>query len=543
MVAVSAGLELGATLERIVRAAVDLVDARYGALGVLGPAGTLSQFIQVGLDSEQVASLGPPPLGDGILGLLIKRPLAIRLDDLAQHPDAAGFPEGHPPMHSFLGVPVRVRGVVFGNLYLTEKSEGRSFTIEDERTVATLAAAAGVAIENARLFERTRGRERWQRAVTEIDNAVLGGADAGDVLALVAARSRRLAEADLAVVCLPLTSKGRASAHSRAADEGTLVVEIAEGRAELGSLPQQLAGLPVPRESILSEVFRSGHVRAGSPLGLAGPDGEDVMSGPVIALPLRTPLRVLGTLALVRSAGEPPFPPEAIELAEGFATQAAVTLLLAENRDERERLAVFEDRDRIGRDLHDLVIQRLFATGMQLQSTARLEGVTPEIAARLEGAVDDLDATVREIRHTIFALQEGSGARAQGVRGRVLAEIASAVVSLGFTPTLHFTGTLDAVVPDAVADQLVAALRESLSNVARHAMAQTVAVAVVAEGGEVELTVVDDGVGIEPQGRRSGLANLETRARDLGGTFAVTARPGGGTSLMWRVPLSESRVD
>ena len=204
---------------------------------------------------------------------------------------------------------------------------------------------------------------------------------------------------------------------------------------------------------------------------------------------------------------------------------------------------MFEDRDRIGRDLHDLVIQRLFATGMQLQSTARLEGVTPEIAARLEGAVDDLDATVREIRHTIFALQEGSGARAQGVRGRVLAEIASAVVSLGFTPTLHFTGTLDAVVPDAVADQLVAALRESLSNVARHAMAQTVAVAVVAEGGEVELTVVDDGVGIEPQGRRSGLANLETRARDLGGTFAVTARPGGGTSLMWRVPLSESRVD
>ena len=538
MVAVSAGLELGATLERIVRAAVDLVDARYGALGVLGPAGTLAQFIQVGMEPDEVERIGSLPEGEGILGLLIKRPLAIRLDDLLSHPDSAGFPDGHPPMHSFLGVPVRVRGVVFGNLYLTEKADGQSFTIEDERTVATLAAAAGVAIENARLFERTRGRERWQRAVTEIDNAVLGGADAGDVLSLVAARSRRLAEADLALVCLPLTHGVAVGGGGRTSEEGTLVVEIAEGRPDLGDVPSRLAGLPVPIESLLGEVFSTGHVRAGTPLGLAGPDGDELIGGPVIALPLRTPLRVLGTLALVRSAGQPTFSPEAIELAEGFATQAAVTLLLAENRGERERLAVFEDRDRIGRDLHDLVIQRLFATGMQLQSTARLEGVTPEIAARLEGAVDDLDATVREIRHTIFALHESGTSRSNGVRSRVLSEIASAVVGLGFTPTLHFAGTLDAVVSDAIADQLIAALRESLSNVARHAEANSVAVAVVTEAGEVELTVVDDGIGLSADGRRSGLANLESRARELGGEFRADAGPGGGTSLTWRVPLS-----
>lgn len=519
MVSVGSGLDLAETLRRIVRIAADLVDAEYAALGVLGPSRVLTQFLYVGVDDATAATIGDLPHGRGLLGHLIQHPTPLRLDNLSEHRDSYGFPAHHPPMASFLGVPVRVRGEVYGNLYLTEKRGGLQFTQDDEDTVQALAAAAGVAIGNARLFERIRSRERWQRAVTEVDNAVLSGADAGDVLDMVAARARRLADADLALVCLPGL-------------DGELAVEIASGREA-----SVFQGSFVPSDSILAEVFRTGQVRVGDSIIVGKGERGVHRRGPVIALPLRTPDRVLGTLALIRATDGVTFTPEALELSEGFATQAAVTLVLAENRVERERLAVFEDRDRIGRDLHDLVIQRLFATGMQLQGTTRIEGLPDEASRRIELAVDALDATVREIRQTIFALQEG-GTEGPGLRSRVLAETSVATSSLGFAPTVHFTGTVDAAVSESVADHLIAALREGLSNAARHSAATAVAVAVVVDADSVELTVTDNGVGITEGGRRSGLANLEARASDVDGSFTLSARPGGGTQLSWRAPLN-----
>jgi hypothetical protein len=298
-----------------------------------------------------------------------------------------------------------------------------------------------------------------------------------------------------------------------------------------------MLGRVVPHECLIWDVFRTGQVRVGTELTVAVEFGGTTMRGPVLAIPLRTPERVLGTLVLTRTEDSYPFPPDALELAEGFATQAAVTLVLAESRLEHERLVVFEDRDRIGRDLHDLVIQRLFATGMQLQSVARGADVDEDVAARLEEAIDDLDDTVKEIRQTIFALQHGSDEGSRGVRGRVLDEVTTGAVALGFTPAVHFTGTVDAMVNEQVADHLVAALREGLSNAARHARATSVSVAVVVDSTSVELTVADDGIGPPEGGRRSGLANLAARAHDLGGEFTVGQRAGGGTLLTWRAPL------
>ena len=545
VVAVAAGLELGATLRRIVSAAVDLVDARYGALGVLGHDGRVVEFVHVGVDQATAERIGPLPRGEGILGLLIDHPVPIRLQDLGTHPASAGFPPGHPTMRSFLGVPVRVRGEVFGNLYLTEKRGGAAFTADDERTVMALAAAAGVAIENARLYERTRQRERWQRAVTEIDNAVLSGADPGEVLEMVASRARMLADAAAAVVALP----------SR---DGHLVVEIVDvgddgasrggrwtvNRSEPIELHpevlRRLVGRVITEESVLAHAFVEGTTQLQDAVVIPPEHEGDPESvfGPGLVLPLRTPSRVLGTLALLRAEGGVPFDREAQELSEAFATQAAVTMVLAEARHEHERLVIYEDRDRIARDLHDLVIQRLFATGMSLQGVARIPGAPDAVAERVGRAVDDLDATIKEIRQTIFALHEPVDGPATGVRGRVLKEAARAASLIGASPAVRFAGAIDTMVPERVGEHLIAALREALSNTARHARAGQVDVLVALEDEDVVLTVSDDGIGIREGGRRSGLTNLRVRAEALGGSCTV-ARAGdsGGTLLVWRAPV------
>ena len=316
VVAVAAGLELGATLRRIVAAAVDLVDASYGALGVLGPNGKVVEFVHVGIDTETAGRIGPLPEGRGILGLLVSHPVPIRLEDLATHPASAGFPANHPPMKAFLGVPVRVRGEVFGNLYLTEKSQGRAFTAEDERTVMALAAAAGVAIENARLYERAKQREGWQRAVTEIDNAVLSGADAGEVLTIVASRAMQLSEADISAVLLPteLDELVVEIVEMRAGATGVPVSEsrwsVARSRRGLSQSPgianevRGWAGAPVPPSTAAAAAFTSGEVVVAEvSASLTEPAG--LVLGPALLLPLRTPEQVLGVLALIRVPGAP----------------------------------------------------------------------------------------------------------------------------------------------------------------------------------------------------------------------------------------------
>lgn len=553
VVAVAAGLELGATLRRIVQAAADLVDAEYGALGVLGAQGTVSEFVHVGIDTETANRIGPLPAGRGILGLLIEHPAPIRIEDLMQHPAAAGFPEGHPVMKSFLGVPVRVRGEVFGNLYLTQKRDGRGFTGDDERTVMALAAAAAVAIENARLYESSRQRERWQNAITEIANAVLSGEETGDVLTLVARNARRLAGADFATIALPDAEGVLRIEITDAYDDAEAEFELPRSRwavqdshrspqfvRELQTLARSWLGTAVSSTSRVNRVFSEGEGLTDTNVPIALTPGEIATFSHVALLPMRSGSRVLGVLSLLWAGGAQSASEATIALAQTFAGQAAVTLTLAEARGEQQRLAVFEDRDRIARDLHDLVIQRLFATGMQLQGTMRLEDVPAPAAERIDKAVDELDETIREIRQTIFALHEPVDGPASGLRGRVLRETKQSAAVLGFEPAVRFIGAVDSSVADDRGDHLIAALREALMNAAKHAQAAHVDILVQIENSSVLLVVTDDGIGIPEQGmgRRSGVTNLMARAVECGGSCELErVNAEGGTRLVWRVPL------
>lgn len=543
VVAVAAGLELGATLRRIVQAAVDLVDATYGALAVLGTEGTVVEFVHVGIDQATAERIGGLPEGKGILGLLIDHPMPIRLDDLSAHPSSHGFPEHHPPMRSFLGVPVRVRGEVFGNLYLTEKRGGGHFTPDDERTVLALAAAAAVAIENARLFERTRERERWQQAMNAISSKVLEGAPRDEVLRLVTARARQLTGADVALLALPDGSGRLVVQHAEVVDAETEAREhpsrwsVHRSRTSaatlLAGLPKAVVGSEVDPSSGLARAFAEAETIDVD--GATIPIGRDWPLGPTVSIPLVARDTVLGSLGIARSRGATRFADEVVGLAESFAKQAALTLLVDEAQVEQRRLAVFEDRDRIARDLHDLVIQRLFATGMLVQGAARTGDVNAEGAARLDRVVDELDETIREIRQTIFALHEPLDGAGDTLRSRLMREVRQSASLLGFEPSIRFVGPVDLAIPAPLGDQLVAALREALTNAAKHAQAGKVIVRLSVEDPYAVLSVIDDGVGMAGSGRRSGIANLESRSMELGGDCRIErVSEDGGTRLTWR---------
>jgi signal transduction histidine kinase len=359
ILAISSDLDLPAVLERIVEVACDQTDAQYGAVGVLGAPSAegeilLVEFFTEGIDADGVRRIGHYPTGLGLLGHLIHDPRPLRLDDLNQHPQSVGFPEGHPPMRTFLGVPIHIRNVVFGNLYLTEKRGGGPFTASDEALTVALARAAGVAIENARLHERV------------------------------------------------------------------------------------------------------------------------------------------------------------------------------------QELAVLHDRERIARDLHDTVIQRIFATGLGLQGLARIVD-DPGVADKIQAAVDDLDATIREIRGVIFELQ-ASDRGIHSVRVRVLALAAEVTPNLGFAPGVRFDGAVDTIIGAELAEHLVAVLRELLSNVIRHARATSVDIRVRA-ALDVIVTVEDNGIGVAATSSAGeGLANLAERAVALGGSFSLQPGTTHGTVATWSVP-------
>ena len=523
IVAVGSELDLPTVLRRIVETAVTLVDARYGALGVIGLPGRLSQFITVGLDDEERARIGSLPSGRGVLGLLIKEPHPLRLTDLGQHPASFGFPPNHPPMTSFLGVPVRVRGEVYGNLYLTDKRDQAEFDEEDEQVLVALASAVGVAVENANLYESARQRERWLEASAEVSTILLSGTDPSDALVVVARRAREVTAAEVSIIALQN-------------DEQGLVVEIADGRDA-----EKLRGLVLPLgESLVAEVLRQAKPVTVHELGPDGPLGAALgpgRLGAAILVPLGEAPDITGVLGVVMPKGAPTFGPSAIALLRTFAGQAAVALQLAGARRDAERVVLYQDRDRIARDLHDLVIQRLFASGMQLESTIRLIE-NAEAVGRVHHVVDELDGTIREIRSAIYALQAPTPSGSPSIRDQVLEVTDQAAQTLGFTPSVQFEGPVDTAVPAAICEQMVAVLVEALSNVARHAGAKRVAITVSVGDGTATVTVTDDGSGIPESGRRSGLTNLAARATLLGGTF--TASRGSlerGTELRWSVPL------
>lgn len=523
VVGIGTDLDLRSTLERIVVAACELVGARYGALGVLGGDGWLAEFITHGMSDEQRAAIGPLPRGRGVLGLLIEDPRPLRLADITKHPNSYGFPPNHPPMHSFLGTPVRIRDQVFGNLYLAEKRGGGQFTEDDEEIVVALAAAAGVAVENARLYATAHRRERWLAATAEITNVLLGQVRRTEALRLVARRAREVAEAQLVLVLL----------HDEENDALTVeVVETAEGAA---GAQLQGAVLPVTETAFADVVDGGGEPVLLENLGKAAAWPVPVTTGGALVAPLTADGTLHGLLVVAqppgRSSASAPDGDQA--LLTSFAGQAALALERVRAQDEREQLVVLEDRERIARDLHDVVIQRLFATGLQLQTAATLAG-RPEVANRVNAAVDDLDATIRDIRAAIFELRTPVAA---ALRTQLRDTVEAAQATLGFRPAFALSGPIDSAVPDEVRPDLLAVVREALSNVARHARASVVRVGVDVGNGRLALIVSDDGVGIPPGAERGGLVNMRERAQRRGGTFTVQPGPGSGTVLEWCVPL------
>ncbi|GAA2437661.1 two-component system sensor histidine kinase [Actinomadura vinacea] len=523
VVSIGGELDLETVLRRITEAATTLVDARYGALGVISEEGErLVQFITVGVGEEEIEAIGHWPHGHGILGLLIKEPRPLRLPEIADHAESHGFPEGHPPMHTFLGVPIRVRDEVFGNLYLTEKAGGGDFEEEDEAVVTALATAAGVAIENARLYEEARRREQWLAASAEISTALLSGTGTREVTALVAQRAREVAEADLAAVALADP------------DAGEFTVVAADGHRA-----GELRNVRIPiDQAAAGRVYASGtalRLEEGWEAARKTALFVDLEVGPLLVVPLGVGASARGVLSMVNRPGGQAFSGSAQRLLEAFAAQAAVALELADRRRDAERLALLEDRDRIAKDLHDTVIQRVFATAMSLMSAIKLTE-RRDVADRIQRSVDDLDDTIRQIRSTIFALQADPDDQVS-LRSRLHRIVDAAAERLGFAPSERLDGHLDTDIPDEIAEHLLAVLQEALSNIARHADATQAAVTVQARGGELVLRVEDNGVGIPANGRRSGLRNMEQRARILGGSFHAGRRPEGGTLLQWRVLL------
>ncbi|MBT2455815.1 GAF domain-containing sensor histidine kinase [Streptomyces sp. ISL-86] len=475
--------ELHATLQHLVESAAKLCAARYGALGVIDPERLrLTELFTAGMTEAERAAIPRLPDGrSGVLGALITDPRPLLLDDLTKDPRSVGFPPGHPPMRSFLGVPIRVHTEVFGNLYLTEKRGGGPFDDADLALLRLLASQAGIAIGNARLYETARRRERWIEGAAAVTTTLLAGRPAADALMCVAERARLLADAAAGVVLQPTPEGGMeivaASTHG---DPGDLVgTTIAPGSAVLEQL---LGGEAVFIEDSATDPRMTTHVRK--------------RFGPSMMLPLQSGGQLIGTLALPRARGGPPYGAVDRLLASQFASQAALALVLADAQHDREQLAVYEDRDRISRDLHDLVVQRLFATEMMLESTRRRSSNAPTgdtVGDELSRAVDELDSTIQEVRTAIFALQQPPTDAPTTFRGRVLRETGGAAVLLGFQPSVHFAGPVDALLPEPVAADLLSALRGALAAAHRRSGVTSIDVEVDAVPTRVRLTVTDDG--------------------------------------------------
>ncbi|MFI5783102.1 GAF domain-containing protein [Nocardia sp. NPDC051570] len=528
MLTVTAGLELDETLRTIVHTAITLVGSDFGALGVRGRDNELDQFIYEGIEDALRAHIGDLPQGRGVLGVLIDEPKPIRLDNLADHPASVGFPTNHPPMRTFLGVPIRIRDEVYGNLYLTEKFGGQLFTEDDEVLVKALAAAAGVAIDNARLYESARRRQAWIAATRDITTEFLAGTDSRQVLAHLVEHARRLtgsARAFLAICLDPDTP----------ADEVTaLRVTQCDGPGD------DLVGreLPIAGTAISSAFHGQAALRFGTPQE-AGLDDDLAAAGPVLLLPLYTTESTLGVLVAARPPEDMHYDDETLELTAAFASQAALAMELATTQEQMRELGVLTDRDRIARDLHDHVIQRLFAVGLALQGTIS-RSHKPEVRERLSHAVDELQDVIEEIRTSIFDLHGGNGGITR-LRQRLDDAVHRQVADTAIAASLRITGPLS-VLDGELADHVEAVVGEAVSNTVRHSRADTLTVSITV-GDDVDIVVEDNGRGLPHAITPSGLNNMASRAEQREGTFAVspagTGGPHGpGTRVRWTVPLT-----
>lgn len=530
MLTVTSGLDLDETLRAIVHTATILVDAHYGALAVRGREQQVIQFLDEGIDDTIRERIGRLPAGHGVLGAVFTQSTPLRLDELSKHPASVGFPEHHPPMHTFLGVPVRIRDEIFGSLYLTEKANGRPFTEDDDAVVRALAAAAGIAVDNARLYESARTRQAWIEATRDIATEFLAGTEPDLVLAHVVAHARTLTgshQSFLAGTTVPQLELAAGSElvitqwsgpgtgfDGRIVDaDGTALGEACTRRTPLRFDDAALIDLGVPLHDV----------------------------GPALILPLCTPDATLGALVTVRPIGAPPYTDELVELTNAFTDQAALAMQLAETQRRMRELDILADRDRIARDLHDHVIQRLFAIGLTLQS-AVLRAEVPEVRQHLSTVINDLQEVVEEIRTSIFDLHCGKGSSIE-LQQRIEDAVRRQTTDSPLRATVQVSGPLSVLAAE-LADHAEAVVREAVSNAVRHSGAATVSVQ-ISVTDDLTIVVTDDGWGIPNHVIRSGLRNLEQRAEKSDGQFTVGPAMAGiheaeglpGTKLTWSVPL------
>ena len=523
--AIAAELSLDDLLSRVLTSARDIVGARYAALGVMGSDGSLEQVIHCGMDEATVDAIGELPKGRGLIGALLERPEPIRLRTLNHDPRSSGLPPSHPAMGAFLGVPIRSASSVYGNLYLANPLDRDEFSAEDQNLVTALAATAGIAIENARLHVQSQRRQEWLRASAQVSHRLLASPDDQTALNDVANSVRELTMADSVAILLPAPD-----------DPGQLVVEVVSG---LGARALQGLRMPVVGSQVHQAMQEQRlMVLEGFQQRLA--EFPELRSLPtirhIVALPLQGAGRPRGAIVAGRTA-DVAFSAVDLELAEGFVSQAGLALELADGRVDRHKLAMLEDRARIAGDLHNHVVQKLFAAGLTLQGTATMVRDAP-LRRQLMGAVDNLDDTIRTIRTSIFELQTPH-LQATSVRSRVMRVLGEMTPVLGFTPQVTFEGPLDTMVDEALGNEVEAVLRESLTNVAKHARASSVTVDLAAEGRTLQMTVADDGVGLRRSARRSGLSNMRHRAESHGGVLGLERAPAGGLLLRWTVSLPD----
>lgn len=517
LAAVSSNLELEVTLRQIVHTAMELVGARYGALGVMDDHGQLRRFIHEGIDRETADLIGPLPTGHGVLGVVIEESTPLRLERLSDHPQSVGFPEHHPRMETFLGVPIRVRGATYGRIYLTEKPGG--FTDDDEIVMQALAGAAGIAVENARLYNEAQRRQSWLSAAAAITTELLTSQNPATALVLIANRARELSDADYTLIARPAAPVPGVDA------DDSLVVTVC-----VGLDPDTLTGSRIPiSTSTAGAVFHDQVPRNVDRLTF----DLTARFGPAVAAPLGGADDIQGVLLAVRVPGGAKFTDEELQMVSSFADQGALALRRADELAVRQELEVIADRDRIARDLHDQVIQRLFAVGLAMQGTHR-RSKAPEVSARLNDHIDQLQQVIQDIRSAIFDLQVpvGEPRRLAEILRSVLAEVTDDV---DIRTSLDTVGMLSAISPELRHDA-EAVIREVVSNVVRHAHATTVAVTVTVTD-ELVLEITDDGTGIPDGVRRSGLHNLVSRAEEASGRCDIRSGPT-GTTVRWIVPMT-----
>lgn len=503
VVAIGSDLDLRGVLSRIVEASCRLTDAEYGVLGIVDESGQFTDLVPNEAVADQFDKIGKMPVGHGLLGLVPRERRAIRVDHVADHPVSTGqFPTSHPTIDRFLGAPVLVGDQAFGHLYLGNKRGGEEFTPTDQALVEALARAAGVMIDNARTFEQVEWRRRWLASTAEVGSDVSG--------------TLRVQEAlDELVVSLRELCGARLVAYVRRDGELLEIRQVA-GDRDAAEVAERLG----PE---IHDVDRTG-----SPTRVPAGPGRATL-----VVPVRTRLAGSGVIIVEEAEETPSLRGIMLDLVAVTAVQVGLILDRDQALRDRAQLLVAKDRDRIARDLHDLVIQRLFATGMQLQGARDLDPAV--LRGRVDGAITDLDVAIKELRAAIFELGTGSG---RPLLEEVRALLAEYAALLGFQPVLRVSGPVDrALVPEA-GTHVLTTLREALSNVARHAEASSVSVELTASSAWFRVRVTDDGVGFEPGAVTTGhgTGNLRSRATDLGGHVTVTTSPGAGTVLEWVIP-------